>query len=73
MKEDSSACDSMLRPTIASGTRSFVAMVGGVRSVGRMSDLEVNHMEFRRRLGDDSEVNLITLCTLCHSSAHHLS
>ena len=40
---------------------------------GTMSNLEVHHKEFRSHLGDDSEGNLITLRTACHSSAHHVS
>jgi 5-methylcytosine-specific restriction endonuclease McrA len=30
----------------------------------------VHHKEFRSCLGDDSEENLITLCTPCHANAH---
>ena len=37
---------------------------------GTMSHLEVHHIEFRSHYGDDSELNLITLCTLCHVQAH---
>ena len=32
------------------------------QSCGTMSNLEVHHQQFRSRLGDDSEENLITLC-----------
>ena len=35
---------------------------------GTMSNLEVHHKQFRSHSGDDSEENLITLCTRCHSS-----
>jgi 5-methylcytosine-specific restriction endonuclease McrA len=38
-----------------------------------MSNLEVQHKEFRSHSGDDSEENLITLCTTCHSEAHNLT
>jgi len=38
---------------------------------GAMSNLEVHHQQFRSQSGDDSEGNLITLCTGCHASAHH--
>ena len=38
---------------------------------GTMSNLEVHHKEFRSQSGDDSEQNLITLCTKCHASVHH--
>ena len=37
---------------------------------GTMSNLEVHHRDFRSRSGADSEENLITLCTACHSSVH---
>jgi len=39
---------------------------------GTMTNLEVHHQEFRSHAGDDSELNLITLCTACHSQAHRL-
>ncbi|MFL6307061.1 MAG: HNH endonuclease [Candidatus Sulfotelmatobacter sp.] len=35
-----------------------------------MSNLEVQHKEFRSHSGDDSELNLITLCTFCHAQVH---
>ena len=37
---------------------------------GTMSNLEVHHKEFRSHSGDDSEENLITLCTECHAAIH---
>jgi 5-methylcytosine-specific restriction endonuclease McrA len=37
---------------------------------GTMSNLEVHHLQFRGRLGDDSELNLITLCSACHARTH---
>ena len=37
---------------------------------GSMSNLEVHHQLFRSHEGEDSELNLITLCTVCHSEAH---
>jgi len=36
-----------------------------------MSNLEVHHKEFRSHSGDDSEQNLITLCSTCHATVHH--
>jgi 5-methylcytosine-specific restriction endonuclease McrA len=42
------------------------------QSCGAMSHLEVHHKEFRSHLGDDSHENLITLCTVCHASRHHV-
>jgi 5-methylcytosine-specific restriction endonuclease McrA len=41
------------------------------QSCGAMSNLEVHHKEFRSQSGDDSEQNLITLCTVCHVVLHH--
>ena len=43
------------------------------QSCGTMSNLEVHHQWFRSHSGDDSELNLITLCTDCHASVHRLS
>jgi 5-methylcytosine-specific restriction endonuclease McrA len=40
------------------------------QSCGAMSNLEVHHQEFRSHSGDDSEQNLITLCTACHAAVH---
>ncbi|MBZ5570386.1 MAG: HNH endonuclease [Acidobacteriia bacterium] len=40
------------------------------QACGTMSNLEIHHKEFRSRCGDDSEQNLITLCTACHASLH---
>jgi hypothetical protein len=37
---------------------------------GAMSNLEVHHQQFRSHCGGDTERNLITLCTSCHSQAH---
>jgi len=40
------------------------------QSCGTMSNLEVHHKQFRSQSGDDSNQNLITLCTACHTSIH---
>jgi 5-methylcytosine-specific restriction endonuclease McrA len=40
------------------------------QSCGTMSNLEVHHKQFRSRSGDDSEANLITLCSDCHVAIH---
>ena len=40
------------------------------QSCGALSNLEVHHREFRSHSGDDSELNLITLCTGCHIQMH---
>ena len=37
---------------------------------GSMHNLEVHHKRFRSRSGDDSEENLITLCSDCHANIH---
>ncbi len=58
----------VLREAAAAGSASrWLA----VPMCGTMSNLEVHHKEFRSHSGDDSEENLITLCTACHASAHH--
>ena len=41
------------------------------QSCGTMSNLEVHHQEFRSHYGDDSEQNLIAMCTACHAAVHH--
>ena len=41
------------------------------QSCGTMSNLEVHHKQFRSHSGDDSEENLITLCTACHNETHN--
>jgi 5-methylcytosine-specific restriction endonuclease McrA len=41
------------------------------QSCGTMSNLEAHHKQFRSHSGDNSEQNLITLCTACHNIAHH--
>jgi 5-methylcytosine-specific restriction endonuclease McrA len=40
------------------------------QSCGAMSNLEVHHKQFRSRSGNDSEQNLITLCSTCHAQTH---
>ena len=37
---------------------------------GTMSNLGVHHKQFRSQSGNDSEENLITLCTCCHGELH---
>jgi 5-methylcytosine-specific restriction endonuclease McrA len=37
---------------------------------GTMSNLEVDHMEFRSHSGPDTEENFITLCAVCHANVH---
>ena len=43
------------------------------QSCGTMNKLQVHHLEFRSRCGNDNESNLITLCVDCHRQAHGLS
>jgi len=40
------------------------------QACGAMSNLEVHHEQFRSQSGDDSELNLITLCRRCHARVH---
>lgn len=37
---------------------------------GTLRDLQIHHLCFRSRLGEDSRENLITLCTNCHNKVH---
>ncbi len=37
---------------------------------GRRSDLQVHHIRSRSKLGDDAEINLVTLCHNCHCQIH---
>jgi hypothetical protein len=59
-------------PKLYEDLRQQVLLRDGWRcqSCGAMSNLEVHHKERRSQSGDDSEPNLITLCTACHSSLH---
>jgi hypothetical protein len=41
------------------------------QSCGTRSSLEVYHKEFRSQSGDDSEQNVITICSVCHATVHH--
>src|SRR5437879_1030363 len=61
-----------LDPASYESLRQHVVRRDGWRcqSCGATSNLEVHHQEFRSRSGNDSEQNLITLCTVCHSSVH---
>ena len=38
---------------------------------GSITAVRVRHQEFRSPSGDDSEQNLITLCSACHATLHH--
>ncbi|MGA9981611.1 MAG: HNH endonuclease [Candidatus Sulfotelmatobacter sp.] len=40
------------------------------QACGTMANLEVHHKEFRSHSGEDSEANLITLCSTCHAGIH---
>ena len=40
------------------------------QSCGVMSNLDVHHQKFRSQSGEDSALNLITLCAKCHGSLH---
>jgi 5-methylcytosine-specific restriction endonuclease McrA len=64
---------SRLDPLSYDGLRQQILGRDGWRcqSCGAMSNLEVHHREFRSHSGEDSEENLITLCTACHARVHH--
>jgi len=40
------------------------------QSCGTTLNLDVHHREFRSHSGEDTEENLITLCTACHARVH---
>jgi 5-methylcytosine-specific restriction endonuclease McrA len=40
------------------------------QACGSMQNLQVHHLRFRSRSGDDIEENLITLCFMCHAAVH---
>ena len=62
-----------LDPTSYDGLRQQVLRRDAWRcqSCGTMSNLEIHHKEFRSHSGNDSEENLITMCTACHAMSHH--
>ena len=37
---------------------------------GQIENLQVHHIQWRSRLGDDDAENLIALCAPCHQKAH---
>jgi len=42
------------------------------QSCGTIINLEVHHKKFRSHSGNDSEENLITLCSACHRRMHRI-
>jgi len=61
-----------LDPLSYDGLRQQILRRDGWRcqSCGTMSNLEIHHKQFRSLSGEDSELNLITLCTACHARVH---
>ena len=61
-----------LDPAAYEALRQLVLRRDGWRcqSCGTMANLEVHHRQFRSHSGDDSEENLITLCSNCHACVH---
>jgi len=61
-----------LDPALYEDLRQQVLRRDGWRcqSCGTMTNLEVHHREFRSQGGDDSDLNLITLCAECHAQVH---
>jgi len=41
------------------------------QACGTIAGVEVHHLQRRSPLGDDSESNLITLCSECHRAVHN--
>jgi len=52
--------------------REFVLQRDGWRCqfCGSIAGVEVHHIQFRSRRGQDGEENLITLCAKCHREIH---
>jgi 5-methylcytosine-specific restriction endonuclease McrA len=71
----SKAAPSRLDPSSYESLRQQILRRNGWRcqSCDTMSNLEVLHKQFRSHSGDDSEENLITMCTSCHALAHPVS
>jgi len=69
----SKAAPSRLDPLSYESLRQQILRRDGWRcqSCGTMSNLEIHHKQFRSHSGDDSEENLITMCTACPAIAHH--
>ncbi len=40
------------------------------QSCGAMTHLEVHHQQYRSHSGEDTEENLISLCSKCHKVSH---
>jgi 5-methylcytosine-specific restriction endonuclease McrA len=40
------------------------------QNCGSLTNLQVHHINSRGQLGDDTELNLITLCAGCHRKIH---
>ena len=61
-----------LHPELYERLRQQVLQRDGWRcqGCGARFNLEVHHKEFRSLGGDDSEQNLITLCSACHGCLH---
>ena len=66
-----------LRPSAARSKILQAALYRGLAegwmemSVLRQSEnLQIHHKEFRSQSGDDTEQNLITLCSACHDGVH---
>jgi ATP-dependent DNA helicase RecQ len=66
------AAPSRLDPLSYENLRQQILSRDGWRcqSCGTTSNLEVHHRKFRSHAGADSEENLITLCTACHTRVH---
>jgi len=62
-----------LAPDAYDGLRQHVLKRDNWRcqNCGCLENLEVHHKKLRSQGGDDSELNLMTLCNSCHSYEHH--
>ena len=58
--------------TNSSVTKCCVAMAGDVSRAAQGPILKSTIKEFRSHRGDDSEQNLIALCSACHATVHRM-
>jgi len=40
------------------------------QACGNSTNLQVHHLQRRSQLGDDNELNLVSLCADCHKAVH---
>jgi 5-methylcytosine-specific restriction endonuclease McrA len=66
------------RPRVKLGSEAYAVLKGQVlerdswrcQDCGSLENLQIHHLIFRSRLGDDTMTNLTTLCASCHKARH---